>query len=75
MNNKIIAAFVVYGLLGLLTFGYSYNADYRLPRSDFSTAEEVNFAGASIAGMGWPLYWVIVAFKPMRPADTTATAK
>jgi hypothetical protein len=62
---KPIAA---YCIVGLLTFGYSYNADYTAPRSEFVRADELNSLSALMAGMFWPLYWSTQAFRGLRPA-------
>lgn len=64
MNKWIIA----YAIVGLLTFGYSYNVDYRISKSPYVSTEEINGYGAFFAGAIWPLYWITQAFKPLRPA-------
>lgn len=61
MNRVLIGYLVV----ALLTFGYSYNADWR-PGNDFARAEEINSIGAFMAAMVWPLYWTAKAFSPLR---------
>jgi hypothetical protein len=58
----------VYFVVGLLTFGYSYNADYVVPaKGSFARAEELNSTGALLAAMAWPLYWSAKAFSGFRP--------
>lgn len=57
-----------YAVVGLLTFGYSYNADYRQGTA-FARAEEINASAALMAGMCWPFYWTVKAFKPLRERD------
>lgn len=60
MNNKLIIA---YAVAGLLTFGYSYNAHHRVITSPYTSTEEVNTIGAIIAGLCWPFYWSVQAFQ------------
>lgn len=62
------ACIVVYMLIGLLTSGYSFNADYEyrpdVPRFDETVA---NASVALISGVAWPVYWAAVSFRPFRP--------
>lgn len=64
------AILVAYVVVGMVTFGYSYNADYQTPKSPFVAAEELNGARAVAAGMIWPLYWMVQAFRSHRQQVT-----
>lgn len=62
---KTRALVTAYALMGLLTFGYSFNVDHK-PGNQFVSAEEVSTVGAMMAGLAWPLYWSVAAFRPLR---------
>jgi hypothetical protein len=58
---------IAYAVAGLLTFGYSFNADYREAPGPFVQSVELNTVGALFAAVGWPLYWSVQAFRGLRP--------
>lgn len=63
--NKWCAGYLV-GVL--LTFGYSFNADYQ-PGNQFVSGAERNTVAALLAAGAWPLYWSVTAFRGLRPAQ------
>lgn len=64
--NKFIVAAVLYAMAGIVTFGYSYNADFE-EGNQFIRSGEINSARALLCGMMWPLYWTVEGFKGVRP--------
>jgi hypothetical protein len=56
----LAAIMAAYALVALFTFGAAWHLDYREahPKALVSTTE-VNFLGASMAAIGWPLYWSV----------------
>jgi hypothetical protein len=58
----------IYLLVALLTFGYTFNADYEESKNpSWVSTEEINLYNAFGCGMFWPMYWTVKAFKPLRP--------
>jgi hypothetical protein len=55
---------IAYAVVGLITFGYSFNVDYRHPVKYDMT--EANVISAMFAGTLWPLYWSVQAFRGLR---------
>lgn len=49
-------AATAYGLIGVITFGYSFN-QHQCVSSAFSQCSEQKTVNALIASMAWPLYW------------------
>lgn len=65
--QKIIV--FAYACAALITFGYSYNADYEaVGKNSIVTGGEINGARAFLCGVAWPAYWTVNAFKGVRPA-------
>lgn len=69
MKLKIEHFFIVYGLIGFLTFGMAYNLDYEAPKSNLVSSAEINTARALMSGMMWPLYWTTKGFINLRPKE------
>lgn len=63
--------FKAYAVIALLTFGYSYNVDWR-PGNQVIAEEEINTGRAFIAATWWPVYWTVKAFGKLRPTNTEA---
>jgi len=60
--DPIKAGLVAYAICALLTFGYSYNRDYEVPKSS-----NMNPLRAFMCAVVWPAYLSKVAFERMRP--------
>ncbi|MGL4754418.1 MAG: hypothetical protein ACRCXB_18750 [Aeromonadaceae bacterium] len=67
MKTELIAV-SAYALVAILTFGYSYNADYQQPgENSIVSSGELNGARALLCGAMWPAYWAVSAFEWARP--------
>lgn len=63
--HKIVVC--AYACAALLTFGYSYNADYESAgKNSIVTSEEINASRALVSGAMWPAYWAVSAFQGVR---------
>lgn len=52
----------------LITFGYSYNADFYVSRTaTIGDVILINTINSGIKSAVWPLYWSVVAFEYKRP--------
>lgn len=73
MTDKQFAlGFLSYLLIGLLTFGASYNLDYDPPKR---LSGDMNSLRAAACGILWPAYWAQVGFRFLRPSTIPVPAE
>lgn len=58
-----------YLLIGIMTFGHAFNADYRVSESKFVSSDEINSSRSLMCAICWPLYWSVQLTKDLRPTQ------
>lgn len=67
-RRKVTTGLIIaYVMIGVTTFGYSYNREYVAETGQYTSPAEVNLLASLLRGVAWPLYWSTVAFEFARP--------